>query len=110
MHAGPRRDHASITIDCLPGSVLPGELTEAGYRVEEIGEGERILPTSLVESFVIGLDGRREPVTEGFNEGGADRDACRDCAGRVLLLQNGLNRSPPLTQHPPEKPLNALPC
>ena len=40
------------TIDCLPGSALPTELAEAGYKVEEIGEGERILLHAITEIVI----------------------------------------------------------
>jgi hypothetical protein len=53
-----------VTIECLPGSTLPDELRKAGYDVTEIGEGERILPTAIVEKFVARADGEFEPLTK----------------------------------------------
>ncbi|MCP3382862.1 hypothetical protein NLM31_21070 [Bradyrhizobium sp. CCGUVB4N] len=49
------------TMDCLPGSTLPTELANAGYEVEEIGEGQRILPHAITESVVI--DDGAPPIT-----------------------------------------------
>jgi hypothetical protein len=52
-------------IGYVPGSTLPDELRKAGYDVTEVGEGERILPTAIVEKFVARADGEFEPLTEG---------------------------------------------
>jgi hypothetical protein len=41
-----------ITMECLPTSALPDELRDLGYEVIEIGQGERILPTAIVETFI----------------------------------------------------------
>jgi hypothetical protein len=49
----------------LPGSTLPDELRKTGYDVTEIGEGERILPTAIVERFVLRADGELEPLIAG---------------------------------------------
>jgi hypothetical protein len=54
-----------VTVECLPGSTLPDELRTAGYDVTEMGEGERILPTVIVEQFVLRADGELEPLVEG---------------------------------------------
>jgi hypothetical protein len=54
-----------VTVECLPNSTLPGELRKAGYDVSDIGEGERILPTAIIERFVARADGEFEPMTEG---------------------------------------------
>jgi hypothetical protein len=43
----------------------PDDVRKLGYDVTEIGEGERILATAIVERFVIRADGELEPVTEG---------------------------------------------
>jgi hypothetical protein len=40
-------------------------MISAIYAVEEIGEGERILPFGIVEKFVRGDDGTMQPLTEG---------------------------------------------
>jgi hypothetical protein len=37
---------------------------KAGYDIIEIGEGERILPTAIVEKFVARADGEFEPLTK----------------------------------------------
>src|SRR3954469_17465862 len=57
------RGDPEVRFECLAGTKLRDELREAGHDVRETGEGERILPAGLVERFVIGHDGRREPVT-----------------------------------------------
>jgi hypothetical protein len=54
-----------VTVEYLPGSTLPADLCNAGYDFTEIGEGERILPTAIVEKFVARADGEFEPLTEG---------------------------------------------
>jgi len=41
-----------VTIDVLPESTLPTELAKAGYKIEEIGEGERILPHAVTETVI----------------------------------------------------------
>ena len=43
-----------IRIECLPGSKLPDELAELGYRVTPIGEGQRLIPDGVIERFMIG--------------------------------------------------------
>jgi hypothetical protein len=40
-HFGAGRD--GVTLETLPGSMLPDELRGFGYDVTEIGEGQRIL-------------------------------------------------------------------
>jgi hypothetical protein len=52
-------------MECLPGSTLPDELRKAGYDVTEIGAGERILPTAIVERFTMTAAGEFEPLVEG---------------------------------------------
>jgi hypothetical protein len=54
-----------ITIECLPGSSLPVELQAQGYDPIATGDGERILPSAIIERFWIGADGEMEPVTSG---------------------------------------------
>jgi hypothetical protein len=53
-----------VTMECLPGSSSPDELRASGYEVTATGEGERILPTAIVE-FVTGADGTLVALTEG---------------------------------------------
>jgi hypothetical protein len=59
------RGAPEVMFECLPGSTLPAELRELGYDVREIGEGERIRPTAIVERFVRNADGTLAPLTEG---------------------------------------------
>ncbi|MEH2547126.1 hypothetical protein V1283_003771 [Bradyrhizobium sp. AZCC 2262] len=54
-----------VTMECLPGSTLPGDLRKLGYTVEANGEGERILPAPITEQLVIGVNGEIEPTTAG---------------------------------------------
>jgi hypothetical protein len=44
---------------------LPEELRARGYEVTATGEGERILPTAIVEKFITGADGTLVALTEG---------------------------------------------
>ncbi|MET4372550.1 hypothetical protein ABIA99_005259 [Bradyrhizobium sp. LB12.1] len=59
------RGDPEVRFECVPGSTVPEDLRAAGHEVSKIGEGERILPAGMIERFVIGDDGEREPVTEG---------------------------------------------
>ncbi|MET4384377.1 hypothetical protein ABIB73_000112 [Bradyrhizobium sp. F1.4.3] len=59
---------SEITIDCLPSSTLPTELAKAGHKIEQIGDGERIIPGTIVENFTTGLDGELVPLPEGSTE------------------------------------------
>jgi hypothetical protein len=54
-----------VTMECQPGSSLPDDLRASGYEVTATGEGERILPTAIVEKFVTGADGTLVALTEG---------------------------------------------
>lgn len=57
-----------ITIECLPDSALPDELRAAGYDLREDGEGPRILPAAIVETFTKNADGTLGPLTEGSTQ------------------------------------------
>jgi hypothetical protein len=61
-----------VTLECLPGSSLPGDLRVLGYGLRRIGEGERILQHQIVERFVRRADGELEPLTEGSTKPGAE--------------------------------------
>jgi len=54
-----------MTIECLPGSTLPDDLRDTGYDVQADGEGERILPSAIVQRFACNVDGDFELLTEG---------------------------------------------
>jgi hypothetical protein len=56
---------AEVTIECLPGSLLPDELRDAGYQLTEIDGGERIIAGSIVERLTLSSSGAYEPATEG---------------------------------------------
>ena len=47
---------------------MPDELAKAGYKVEEIGSGERIIPNTIVENLTTGFDGELVPLPEGSTE------------------------------------------
>jgi hypothetical protein len=65
MNASSAETMAGCRAFELPDSALPDELRVRGYDVTEIGDGERILPTAIVEKFVARADGEFEPLTEG---------------------------------------------
>ncbi|WP_316174703.1 MULTISPECIES: hypothetical protein [unclassified Bradyrhizobium] len=52
-----------VVVECLPGSFLIDELTEAGYELTPAGEGERIIPGQIVQRFATGASGALEPLT-----------------------------------------------
>lgn len=52
-------------METLEGSSLPDDIRALGYRVTEIGEGQRILAHAIVERFTTRADGAFEPLTEG---------------------------------------------
>ena len=54
-----------VELQTLPDSRLPADLEALGYRLEEIGESERILPCGITERFVRAATGALEPATEG---------------------------------------------
>jgi hypothetical protein len=56
---------STVRLECLLDSTLPDDLRRAGYDLTEAGEGERMLPCAMVETFVIGADGERKLVTAG---------------------------------------------
>ena len=53
---------ATITIECLPAPTLPDELRAQGYDLVATSDGERIVPTAIIERFGIGADGSLEPM------------------------------------------------
>jgi hypothetical protein len=55
-----------IVIECLPGSVVPDRLRDAGYdlRPADPPEGERIIAGSIVERLELSSSGAFEPATE----------------------------------------------
>jgi len=57
-----------ITMECLEGSSLPDDLRDAGYDLEPAGEGERILPTAIVERFTQSADGTLGILTAGSTQ------------------------------------------
>ena len=56
---------AEVRMECLPGSTLPDELRNAVYDVGDLGDGERILATAIVERFTTRGDGELQPLVEG---------------------------------------------
>ncbi|WP_315720147.1 MULTISPECIES: hypothetical protein [unclassified Bradyrhizobium] len=51
-----------VIVECLPGSPLIDELTEAGYELEPAGEGERIIPGQIVQRLGLASNGAFEPL------------------------------------------------
>jgi hypothetical protein len=54
-----------VTIEVLPGSTLPAELRELGYKLKPEPEGERILPAAIVQEFTLTSSGAYELATPG---------------------------------------------
>jgi hypothetical protein len=54
-----------VTMQCLPGSTLPDDLRGLGYDVQEVGDGERILPTAITDRLTQNADGTLGPVAAG---------------------------------------------
>jgi len=52
-----------VTIEVLPGSILPNELRDAGYALEAVGSGERILASAITEKLTLTSCGVFEPLT-----------------------------------------------
>ncbi|MGJ5042738.1 hypothetical protein [Bradyrhizobium sp. HKCCYLRH1062] len=52
-----------VIVECVPGSSLVSELTEAGYELRSAGEGERIIPGKIVQRFATTSNGMFESVT-----------------------------------------------
>ncbi|MGJ4957744.1 hypothetical protein ACQR1H_19025 [Bradyrhizobium sp. HKCCYLRH2015] len=51
-----------VIVECLPGSSIINELTEAGYELTPAGEGERDIPGQIVQSFATASNGGFEPL------------------------------------------------
>jgi hypothetical protein len=54
-----------IEIETLPGSPLPAELRAAGYELKAAEEGERILPSAIVERLTMTSSGALVPIAVG---------------------------------------------
>jgi hypothetical protein len=52
-------------LETLPGSALPDDLRELGYDVAEAGEGERVLPTAILQKLTLTSGGTFEELVEG---------------------------------------------
>ena len=59
------RPPGTIPLETVPRSSLPDELRGRGFDVRVIGEGERILPRSIIVRFTRAADGLLEALTEG---------------------------------------------
>ncbi|WP_197033789.1 hypothetical protein [Bradyrhizobium sp. URHD0069] len=74
--------------------MLPDELRKLGYDVSEIGEGERIVPTAIVEKFVTGADGTFVALTEGLTRPVASTVThAGHLQGEALRLRHALTRA-----------------
>jgi hypothetical protein len=56
---------AEVRIECLPGSIVPSDLRAIGYDLCDDGEGERILPSAIVQRFTCNAAGEFEPMAGG---------------------------------------------
>jgi hypothetical protein len=54
-----------VTIEVLPDSALPAELTALGYGLIEAPAGERILASAIIEKFTMTSSGALAPLVEG---------------------------------------------
>jgi hypothetical protein len=54
-----------VTVEALPSSPIAAELRHAGYEVRDDGDGERILPTGIVEKLTLSASGALVPLTPG---------------------------------------------
>jgi len=68
----PPGDAVKMRIECLPGSALPDELREAGYKLEPAGTHERLLESTIVEKFTRNADGSLTPLIEGSTKAVAE--------------------------------------
>ena len=53
----------TVTVEVLPDSALPDELRDAGYTLEPIGAGERIIGGTITERLTLSSCGIFEPLT-----------------------------------------------
>lgn len=56
------------TLETPPDSVVPAEMTKAGYILEEPLPGEKILHTAIIEKFARRADGELELFTPGSTQ------------------------------------------
>jgi hypothetical protein len=56
------------TLECLPDSAVPAEMTKAGCTLDQLPPGERILHSAIVEKFARRADGELIPLTPGSTE------------------------------------------
>jgi hypothetical protein len=77
---------AEVTLECLPGSSLIGELRERGLDPKPASPptGERILATTITEKFARATDGKLVALTEGSTRAVAE---VRRHAGIVRVLR-----------------------
>src|SRR5205823_13319255 len=51
-----------VTMECLPGPLLPDELKGRGSGITAIGQGERIPPSAIVQRVIRNAAGDFEPM------------------------------------------------
>jgi hypothetical protein len=56
------------TLECLADSMVPAEMRKAGYALEELPPGERILHSAITERFARRVDGQLELLTPGSTQ------------------------------------------
>jgi hypothetical protein len=72
-----------MQFQALPGSPLPDQLRQLGWRVERTGTSERILPHAVSQRFETSSSGH--PVDREQHQADVDRrHACRDRERRAV--------------------------
>ncbi|NPU12049.1 hypothetical protein HL666_14855 [Bradyrhizobium sp. 83002] len=54
-----------VVVECLPEMSLASELRDAGYELTPAGEGERIIPSRIVQKLAMRSDGTYEQLAAG---------------------------------------------
>jgi hypothetical protein len=71
----------------------PHDVRKLAYDITEIGEGERILPTAIVERFATNADGEFEPLTEGSTRRVALTQSHAASAREALRVQPAVRKA-----------------
>lgn len=57
-----------VTVECLQGSFVLTELSDAGHDLKPLGEAERIIPGQIVQKFTRTSSGAFAPMTPGSTQ------------------------------------------